>query len=196
MIGRLYLIVDLASLGVVPEAIAGGVDLVQLRDKEARDGDVLEGARELVRLCGDVPVLINDRVHLVAYAGAAGAHVGEDDLAPREARRLLPPGALLGLSTHSAEEVAAAAAEPVDYVGLGPMYTTSTKPLTRTPGGPALLRRTRTTLPLFPIGGITPDNGQALVAAGAERLAVSSAICHARSPRETARRLRRLLETP
>ncbi len=194
MIGRLYLIVDIASLPIIPEALAGGVDMVQLRDKAGTDGDVLQAARELVRLCGrDVPVILNDRVHLVAAAGAAGAHIGEDDLPPDKARALLPPGALLGLSTHSAEEVEAAERIPVDYVGLGPMFESTTKALSRGPGGPALLQGVATDLPVFPIGGITEANATALVAAGASRLAVGAAICAARSPETAAARLRALL---
>jgi thiamine-phosphate pyrophosphorylase len=200
---RLYLILTpqlCRSDDAVATALAaldGGVDAVQLRDKEAPDGAFLRLATELAVHCRerDVPLILNDRAHLVAAAGADGVHVGEDDLPPEEVRRQYGDRIVVGLSTHDRAEVAAAAGRGADYVGLGPMFATGTKMLTRTPGGAALLRDAAhaTTLPLYPIGGIDAAHAVALIAAGATRLAVSSAICASVDPRAAAADLRALL---
>lgn len=178
-------------------ALDGGVDAVQLRDKEAPDGAFLRLAIELAAHCRErgVPLILNDRAHLVAEAGADGVHVGEDDLAPEEVRRRYGERLVVGLSTHDRAEVAAATGRGADYVGLGPMFATPTKALTRTPGGAALLRAAAdaTALPLYPIGGIDAANAGALIAAGATRLAVSAAICAAADPRAAAAELKALL---
>lgn len=195
MDARLYLVT--AKIEPVAEAIEGGVDLVQLRDKRSDDEGFLRTARELVSICRarGVPVILNDRVHLVAASGADGAHVGEADLPPERARELLGPGLLLGVSTHGRAELAAARGRGADYAGLGPMFPTKTKSLSRAPGGAELVRSTlgATGLPVFCIGGIDASNVAGLVEAGARRIAVSSAICDARDPRAAAAELRRLL---
>jgi thiamine-phosphate pyrophosphorylase len=200
--GTLYLVLEpegcpLGWRKTVVEGVLGGVGIVQLRDKGATDAEFLPRAKELAVLCRelDVPLILNDRVHLVEASGARGVHLGEDDMAPEEARRILGPGVVIGLSTHDRGEVAAAAGRGADYVGLGPMFATRTKVLRRTPGGPALLRSVlgATDLPLYPIGGITAENLPSLVAAGARRAAVSSAICGARDPRAAAAALGRIL---
>jgi thiamine-phosphate pyrophosphorylase len=205
MDARLYLVLtpQLCRRGVVETAAAalgGGVDMIQLRDKLSDDAGFLATARELAALCGErgVPFILNDRVHLVERAGADGVHVGEMDRPPEEARRHLGKGAVIGLSTHNREEMAAAAARGVDYVGLGPMFPTETKELTRAPGGAALVRATlgATKLPVFPIGGIDPGNVGPLIAAGARRIAVSSALCSAGDPRAVAEALRSALDEP
>lgn len=202
MEAALYLILtpQLCRQGAVATALAaldGGVDAVQLRDKEAPDGAFLRLALELVAHCRErgVPLILNDRAHLVAQAGADGVHVGEDDLSPEEVRRRYGDRLVVGLSTHDQAEVAAAAGRGADYVGLGPMFATPTKTLTRTPGGPALVRDAAgaTSLPLYPIGGIDASNAGSLIAAGATRLAVSAAICAAEDPRAAAAELRALL---
>jgi thiamine-phosphate diphosphorylase len=188
---RLYLITD--RIEPVAAAIEGGVDLVQLRNKALDDEAFAALAARMSALCRGrgVPFVINDRVHLVEVTGADGAHVGEDDLAPEEARRILGPGRLLGVSTHDRAELAAAAGRGADYAGLGPMFPTATKTLSRTSGGADLVRSTlgATDLPVFCIGGIGPDNVGELVRAGATRVAVSSAITEAADPAAAARRL-------
>ncbi|MHC4222873.1 MAG: thiamine phosphate synthase [Planctomycetota bacterium] len=202
MDARLYLILSPRSCArsvaeTVRAAIAGGVDLIQLRDKTVADERFVSFAQEIAPICieRNVPLILNDRVHLVTRLGAVGVHLGEEDFPPEEARRLLGPGALIGLSTHSRGEVEAAAGRGADYVGLGPMYPTATKTLTRRPGGAALVRAAQgaTHLPLFPIGGIGPENVAELVEAGATRVAVSRAICAAEDPEEAARALRAAL---
>lgn len=178
-------------------ALEGGVDALQLRDKEAPDAVFLRLATALAETCREcgVPLILNDRAHLVAPSGADGVHLGEDDLSPEEVRRRYGERLILGLSTHDRDEVAAAAGRGADYVGLGPMFLTRTKSLTRTPGGAALLRAAAdaTTLPLFPIGGIDAAVAPTLIAAGATRLAVSAAICAATDPCAAAAELRALL---
>ena len=202
MEAALYLVVTprLCRHGAVPTvtaALDGGADAVQLRDKEAPDGAFLRLAIELAAHCGErgVPLILNDRAHLVDQAGADGVHVGENDLTPEEVRLRYGDRLVVGLSTHGRAEVAAAVGRGADYVGLGPMFSTATKTLTRTPGGAALLRDAAgaTSLPIYPIGGIDAANAPALIAAGATRLAVSAAICAAEDPREAAAQLRALL---
>lgn len=199
---RLYLVLTprlcrLDPVATARAALEGGVDALQLRDKEAPDEAFLSLATALAAHCRecDVPLILNDRAHLVAPSGADGVHVGEDDLAPEEVRRRHGERLVLGLSTHDRDEVAAAAGRGADYVGLGPMFLTRTKALSRTPGGARLLRdaANATTLPLFPIGGIDAASAPALIAAGATRLAVSAAICAASDPRAAAEELRALL---
>ncbi len=195
---RLYLVVTpqrcrLDVETVVKEALSGGVDLVQLRDKEAPDSDFAELARRLVLICREsgVPLILNDRAALVAETGADGVHLGEDDMTPEEVRERFGEKVLLGVSTHDRAEVAAAAARGADYLGLGPMFPTRTKSLSRAPRGAELIRETAgaTDLPVFPIGGITAATLPHLVAAGATRAAVSSAICASPDPHRAAREL-------
>ena len=195
---RLYLVVTpqrcrLDVETVVKEALSGGVDLVQLRDKEAPDSDFAELARRLVPICREfgVPLILNDRAALVEETGADGVHVGKNDMTPEEVRERLGEKVLLGVSTHDRAEVAAAAARGADYLGLGPMFPTRTKSLSRAPRGVELIRETAgaTDLPVFPIGGITAATLPHLVAAGATRAAVSSAICASPDPHRAAREL-------
>ncbi|HEX5136863.1 MAG TPA: thiamine phosphate synthase [Planctomycetota bacterium] len=198
MHARLYLVLTPQAcrrdpVATAVAAIEGGADMVQLRDKQATDDAFLDLARALADVCRPrgIPLVLNDRVHLVEAAGADGVHVGEDD-APPEA---IDPRLLIGLSTHDRAGAKAARGRGAKYVGIGPMFPTATKDLTRAPGGTTLLRDvlTATDLPVFPIGGITAENAPQLIAAGATRLAVSSAICGANDPCAAAARLRRLL---
>lgn len=178
------------AIDVVERALQGGVDAVQLRDKAADDEAYCAAARRIASLCEEAPFLLNDRWHLVEQTGADGVHLGQADAPIEQVRRALGPGVLLGLSTHDQAEAAVAQARGADYVGLGPMFPTETKRLTRAPGGAALLRSVHCGLPVFAIGGITAQN---LPALGAQRIAVSSAIADAADPRAAAKRLRELL---
>jgi thiamine-phosphate pyrophosphorylase len=174
-------------------AIDGGADMVQLRDKEVTDDAFLRLACALADVCRPrgIPLILNDRAHLVEAAGADGVHIGEDDTPPEAIDRRM----IIGLSTHDRAEAKAARSRGASYIGIGPMFPTATKELARAPGGPKLLRDvlTATDLPVFPIGGITAENAPQLIAAGATRLAVSAAICGAKDPRAAAARLRALL---
>ena len=196
MEARLYLITD--RVEGVAEAIDGGVGLVQLRHKTLDDSDFVERARALVRICHakGVRLILNDRVRLVAEAGADGAHVGENDLDPNDARTILGRDKLLGISTHDRDELGRAGALGADYAGLGPMFPTGTKDLARPPRGADLVRETlgATDLPVFVIGGITAANAGQLVTAGARRIAVSAAICGADDPRAAAAELLRVTQ--
>ncbi len=183
-------------------ALSGGVDLIQLRDKDA-DDDRIRAAAPIFRAAADrhdALFLINDRPDLVAECAADGVHVGQDDTPVAEARRLAGPDALVGLSTHSSEHLEAAHeaeddARP-DYISVGPIWATPTKP-----GRPAAgveyveLAAARSALPWFAIGGIEPGNLAVVIAAGARRVVVVRAIRDAEEPEAVAASLKKALET-
>jgi thiamine-phosphate pyrophosphorylase len=179
---------------VVAGAVRGGGRLVQVRAKSLPDGALLALAREAVaaaRALGGL-VLVNDRPDIALLASADGAHLGQDDLSPRDARQVLPRGAFVGLSTHDDRQLEAAADEPVDYVAIGPVFATRTKPDARPAVGLQGVRsaRARTRLPLVAIGGITVDNARAVIEAGADGIAVLSAVLADRDVEAAVRRLR------
>ena len=132
---------------------------------------------------GGVTFIVNDRVDLAIAVGADGVHLGQDDLPPRLARPLLRPGMILGLSTHSVEQARRAQADGADYVAVGAMFPTRTKADFELVG-PALVRAVRPEIrvPLVGIGGITPDNVGEVIRAGADGVAVISAVCAAGDP--------------
>lgn len=192
---RLYLLADTglappdALPGVVAAALEGGVTLVQLRAKQLTTLQQIELARTLADLCRarGVPFVVNDRVDVALASGADGAHVGhlgEEDMHPRDARRLLGPGALLGVSVGSPEEARVAQAAGASYVSAGPMFATRTKPNAGPAAGESLLRgvRAATTCPIVVIGGIDAARAPALRAAGADGVCVGSAIVSATDP--------------
>jgi thiamine-phosphate pyrophosphorylase len=187
----LYLITDpalTAARGLVDTvraAVAGGVTLVQLRDKAAADDELIRQAaalREALEGTG-VPLIINDRIAVAraAGAGAAGVHVGQSDEAARIAREMLGPDAIVGLSAGSVAEAAAVDAAVVDYVGIGPIFATATKSGHRVPigfDGFAAIRAAAP-VPAVAIGGIRAEHAGGAIRAGADGLAVVSAICAA-----------------
>ena len=197
---HLYL---LADTGLVPPdrlveavsaALRGGVTAVQLRAKNATTLEQLELARALRRVCSDagVPLVINDRVDVALAADADGVHVGhigEEDLSPHDARRLLGSEALVGVSVGSPPEARAAAAQGASYVSAGPMFSTATKLNAGPAAGEALLHAVRaaTRLPLVVIGGITAERAAALYAAGADGVCVGAAILRAADIESAAR---------
>lgn len=193
---RLYFIVDALPAERLDAALAGGVDVVQLRAKEAADGEIVAAARVFREACDRHGALfvLNDRPDLVEACSADGVHVGQDDLSPVEARAIVGPERIVGLSTHSSEQLAAADQEPVDYVAVGPVFETPTKP-GRPAVGLELVRIAAATarMPWFAIGGIDAENAAKVVVAGAERLAVVRAIRDADDPAVAARALRALL---
>ncbi|MEA2130900.1 MAG: thiamine-phosphate pyrophosphorylase [Solirubrobacteraceae bacterium] len=172
-------------------ALEGGVDVVQLRDKRATDEQLLAAAATARRRCDDAGALLilNDRPDLVVAADADGCHVGQDDMDVAAARALAGPQALVGRSTHTPAEIAAAAA--ADYIGVGPVHATPTKP-GRPAVGLQLVRHAaeHAPVPFFAIGGIDASNAGAVVAAGARRIAVVRAIADAADPRAAAAKLR------
>ena len=177
----------------VAACVRGGVDLVQLRDKRLDARPLLARARSLAGACRDlgVPFVLNDRPDLALECGADGVHVGQDDAPPGLCRRLLGPDALIGLSTHDPAQLAAADGEPVDYVSVGPVVATPTKPgrpgvgLGYVSHAAATARR-----PFFVTGGATPASVAGIVAAGATRLVVVRWLTEAADPEAAARALR------
>jgi thiamine-phosphate pyrophosphorylase len=190
---RLYLITavrpDLPDF--IAAAVTGGVDLVQIREKQLPDRDLLRvllEARQVTKELG-VPLAVNDRVDLALLVEADLVHVGQDDLPAAEVRRL---GLPVGLSTHARSEIDTADA---DYIGVGPVFTTPTKP-GRPAVGLELVRyaAAHAPVPWFAIGAIDRSNVDAVVAAGATRIAVVRAIGDAADPERAARELREVLD--
>jgi thiamine-phosphate pyrophosphorylase len=193
----LYVILDRAAAGdrgldaILEATIAGGCRMVQLREKVWPSGRLWPLAERLRARCREAGVtfVVNDRVDLALAVGAAGVHLGQDDLPPRAARPLLHGGMLLGLSTHSLAQAEAAQAAGADYVAVGSMFPTATKPDFALVG-PGLLRaiRPRVRVPLVGIGGVTPENVGEVIRAGADGVAVISAVCAAPDPEAATRR--------
>ena len=171
-------------------ALRGGVDIVQLRCKRAGDHELLAAAERFARICADhgALLIINDRPDLVVSAGADGVHVGQDDMPVARAREIVGKDCLVGLSTHTPAQIDAAIG--VDYIGVGPVHATPTKP-GRPAVGTALVRyaAAHATVPFFAIGGIAPSNVESVRAAGAERIAVVRALVDAEDPESVARSL-------
>ncbi len=196
----LYLVCPVAPGGrplhdVLAPALAGGVDVVQLRDKRATDDELLAAAATARSLCvaAGALLILNDRPDLVAAAGADGCHVGQDDMDVARARELAGPEALVGRSTHSPADIAAAG--DADYIGVGPVNATPTKP-GRPAVGLELVRHAaaHAPVPFFAIGGIDAANVGDVLAAGARRVAVVRAIAEAADPRAAASGLRAALD--
>ncbi|WP_375766279.1 thiamine phosphate synthase [Archangium gephyra] len=168
---------------VVLSAVRGGATVVQLREKDASTRETLELGRALLarlRPLG-VPLIVNDRVDLALALGADGVHVGQGDLPPEVARRLLGPGALVGLSITGPADLPTLDPALVDYAGVGPIFPTGSKADATPALGLEELARLRRLLPvpIVAIGGITPANAAAVIAAGADGVSVVSAICSA-----------------
>jgi len=194
---RLYLVCDGAPggrplAGVLREAAAGGIDAVQLREKALDDEALLALTRRAREVCDDLGLLliVNDRPLVALDGGADGVHVGQDDDSVAAARGVVGAELLIGLSTHTPAQIDAAADADVDYIGVGPVHATPTKP-----GRPAvgldLVRyaAAHSAVPFFAIGGINAGNLGEARDAGARRVAVVRAIAQAEDPRAAARRL-------
>ena len=181
---------------VVLAAVRGGAGAVQLREKHADSREFLALARALVSRLQPmgIPLIVNDRADIALAAGAAGLHVGQSDLPPEDARRLMGENAIIGLSVETREELLAAKKLDIDYVGISPVFATPTKTDTLAPWGLDGLRwaREHSPLTLVAIGGIHRENAAAVLEAGAHSLAVVSEICSADSPEEAARGLKAL----
>ncbi len=175
---------------ILAAVIDGGCRMVQLREKEWPSGRLLPVARRLAERCrrAGVTFIVNDRVDLALAVDADGVHLGQDDLPPRAARPLLRPGMILGCSTHSVEQALRAHEEDADYIAVGSMFATATKPDFQLVG-PSLLARIRpmTPRPLVGIGGITAENVAEVIRAGADGVAVISAVCGAADPAAASR---------
>ena len=178
---------------VCRHAVAGGATMVQVRWKDGAAPAIRDVATRLVAAL-DVPILVNDRVDVALAAGAAGAHLGQDDPPLDALRPHLPSGFLLGVSVGTREEAERARSWAADYWSVGPCYATTTKPDAGAALGPegfaAVARLAAPGVPVLGIGGITPGNAGAVVAAGAAGVAVAAAVISARDPEAAARALR------
>ena len=195
----MVLIGGLTTLGdltwVVGEALAGGADIIQYRDKSLPDRELLKRAREVRILTAQarVPLILNDRVDLARLASCDGVHIGQEDLSVRDARRIMGATAHIGVSTHDREQLDAAILAGASYLGVGPVFSSPTKDFAE----PELaglsfvgLASETTTLPWFAIGGINEENLDRVIEAGATRIAVSAAVVRASSPRLAAKTLK------
>ena len=201
---KLYLVTDRElSLGrsleeVVSEAVQGGVTVVQLREKEASTGEFIELARRLMKLLKPlrIPLIINDRVDVALAVDADGVHIGQSDMSYEDARRLLGPDKIIGLSVESFEDIEAANALDVDYIGISPVYGTPTKTDTAEPFGLEGLRKAveMSAHPTVAIGGMNASTIGEVMAAGTDGVAVVSAICSAENIRKATSELRAIVE--
>jgi thiamine-phosphate pyrophosphorylase len=180
----------------VKEAAGGGADAIQLREKGLDDCDLLERAREVRQWTREAGVLfiVNDRPDVARLVEADGVHLGQEDLPAHEARRIVGPDALVGVSTHNIEQVRQAVRDGASYIGVGPAFPSGTKQFADLPGV-AFVREAlaETTLPAFVIGGVNARTLGELLAAGAKRIAVSQAVAQSETPRAAAMQLRLLL---
>jgi thiamine-phosphate pyrophosphorylase len=205
---RLYLVCDAMPGGrplpdFLPMAIAGGVEIVQLRVKDGswrenhHERELLrEAAGHAAELCEERGALfvVNDHPEIAVQVGADGVHVGQDDMAVAQARAIVGPDMLVGLSTHTPEEIEAVDSSLVDYIGVGPVHATPTKP-GRPAVGVELVRyaAAHAAVPFFAIGGLDAHNVGEVLEVGASRVCVLRALADAESPERAARDLRELL---
>jgi thiamine-phosphate diphosphorylase len=198
---RLYVITDerlgrgRSHLQIVEAALAGGADVVQLRDKEASGGRLYRAALELRKITREakVPFIVNDRLDVALAVDADGVHVGRQDLPASVARRLLGPGRILGVSAETVEEALRAEEAGADYLGVGPVFEArGTKADAGEPLGLALIAqiRLRCRLPIVAIGGIHAENARKVREAGADAVAVISAVVGAEDIAQAARGLK------
>jgi thiamine-phosphate pyrophosphorylase len=198
---RLYVLITEALcrrpwLEAAEQAIAGGADCLQLREKALEGGELLRRARLLVDLCRRHGVLciINDRPDIALLAGADGVHVGQEDLPATEARRVLGPEAIIGVSTHHLDQARQAVRDGADYIGVGPVFPSTTKPRDFLPGLDFAREVAREiALPAVAIAGVTADNLPQVLATGVRAVAVTAAVLAQDDVAEAAQRLKALL---
>src|SRR5215207_4906036 len=205
---RLYAIVDPERSGgheladLARQLAAGGATLLQLRDKVSDTRSMVERARAIkAALPADVPLLINDRVDVALAARADGVHVGQTDMTAEDARRLLGPDAIIGLSIKSVAQAEAAPLEFLTYVAIAGVFATTSKSNTAAPIGliglqriAAVFRRRASKLPICAIAGIDAGNAAEVIAAGADGVSVISALSLAKEPAQAARSLREIVD--
>jgi thiamine-phosphate pyrophosphorylase len=177
----------------IAEAAAGGAPVIQLREKALSDRDLLQRASQVRRWTRRAGVLfiVNDRPDIARLVEADGVHLGQNDLPVREARRILGPDALIGVSTHTIEQVRRAVLDGASYLGIGPTFPSRTKDFAAMAGLEFVRQASaETTLPQFALGGINAGNVGAVIEAGAKRVAVSHAISQSEDPHAVAAQLR------
>jgi len=200
----LYLVTDRGLAGARPlgelvrAAVRGGATVIQLREKNCSTREFIDLAREVKAVLDreGIPLIINDRVDVALAAGADGVHVGQSDMDYRDARTLMGKEALVGLSVETPEQAEEAAGLDADYLGVSPIFSTPTKTDTTTEWGIAGLARLRkrSRHRLVAIGGINAGNAASVLRAGADGIAVVSAICASADPEAAARELRAIVE--
>jgi thiamine-phosphate pyrophosphorylase len=181
----------------IAEAATGGAQVFQLREKSLSDRELLDRARNVRRWTREVGALfiVNDRPDVARLSEADGVHLGQDDLRVADARRVVGTDALIGVSTHSPEQVRRAVLDGADYMGVGPTFPSQTKSFDHFPGLDLVrFAAAETSLPTFALGGIGLANVRQVVEAGATRVAVSAAVARADDPEAVARQLRSALD--
>ncbi|WP_059102534.1 thiamine phosphate synthase [Shouchella shacheensis] len=172
---------------IMEEAILGGVDIIQLRDKKSSKKVLLEKAKALKALATkhNVPFIVNDHIDVALAVGADGVHVGQDDLPLQEVRRIVGPDTIIGVSTHKLEEALEAERNGADYIGVGPIFSTQSKEDVVDPVTTSYIQEVKKTIqiPFVAIGGIKRHNVQEVLDAGAERICVISEIVGAEDVR-------------
>jgi len=204
-VGRLHVLTDtelqqrFSHLELAELAIAGGAEAIQFRQKRGSTRELIETARQMQALCRrrGARLIVNDRLDVALAAGADGVHLGQDDFPLALAREILGPEKIIGGSASTLAEARLCQAQGVDYIGLGPVYPTSSKADASPAGGLDLVRRAARELglPVIAIGGIDEARAAAVMAAGAHGVAVISAVCCQGDPAAAAARLRRVLRT-
>ena len=199
----LYLVTDRALclgrglIDVVQSAVKGGATMVQLREKHCDTRDFVELARNLKKHLAQagVPLLINDRVDVALACGADGVHVGQSDMKVQDVRELMGSEILVGLSVENMDQIRESEQLTVDYLGIGPVFPTATKPDASTPWGIDGLQAARkiTTLPLVAIGSVSQSNAAEIISSGINGVAVVSAICSAENVQEAAAQLKEIV---
>jgi thiamine-phosphate pyrophosphorylase len=200
----LYVICDAEACGragwdlvdYAAACLAGGARLLQIRAKTLAGRDFLEAASAIVAraLPAAATVIVNDRADIARLSGAAGVHVGQDDLTPAQVRAVVGPGAIVGLSTHTPDQLGRAVREPIDYLAIGPVFGTDTKATGYDPIGVDAVRRASAAargVPLVAIGGITRERAQSVLEAGASSVAVITDLLKGSDP---AARVREFLD--
>jgi thiamine-phosphate pyrophosphorylase len=194
---RLYLVCDVIEGDFVARTLRGGVDIVQLRAKHRPDQEIITAGRRYARLCHEHQALmiVNDRPDLVEAIDADGVHIGQDDASVDEARRQVGRERLIGLSTHTPEQIDRSNEAEVDYIGVGPVHETPTKP-GRPAVGLTLVRYAAqyAKRPFFAIGGVQLANASEVARAGGTRIAVVRALTEVQEPEAMARALRQALD--
>lgn len=200
----LYLVTDRtlsrgrATADIVREAVAGGVTCVQLREKGCPTHEFITEARLLKTLLHPIgiPLIINDRLDVALAVGADGVHLGQQDMDIADARRLAGPDFIIGISAESLADAVRAESQGADYIGISPVFATATKKDTATPLGLEGIRQIRAAvrLPLVGIGGITVENTAAVITAGADGIAVVSAIVAADCPQSATAALKKQVQ--
>jgi thiamine-phosphate pyrophosphorylase len=200
----LYLVTDRDMIGsrslsdMILAAVRGGVSIVQLREKKCSTREYVELAITLKSLLADsgVPLIINDRIDVVMASGADGVHVGQSDMPYPVARKILGPGAIIGLTIESEEQALAAEQLDADYLGVSTIFPTPTKTDTEFVWGVEGLKKLRAISrhQLVAIGGLNTSNAAEIISTGADGVAVVSAICGAEDPESSARELRKIID--